>query len=176
MTNKKVVLYDLATEMNALDELLKMDGGEITKEREELEKELLETISLKVDAYIGYTSNLEDEILAAEKRVAQLKVFISVRENAITRIKAYALRALENAKVMKFKGQFGEISTRKPTKVLKINDEKNIPINFLITKRETKIDGKGLKSYLISGKKVEGCEIVDGKKSISFKVKALKNK
>ena len=38
------------------------------------------------------------------------------------------------------------------------------------------VDSKALKTYLTSGLKVDGCELVDGKKSVSFKIKSLKSK
>ena len=176
MENKKVVLYDLTLEIRALDDLLKMDEGEITKEFELLEKEVIESLSLKVDSYIGFTSMLEDEIQAAARRIKELNHFVSVRENSIERLKKYALMALEAAKVKKFTGQFGEISTRKPTKVLKINEIKYIPLEFIINKVTSTVDSKALKTYLTSGLNVDGCELVDGKKSVSFKIKSLKSK
>ena len=175
MSEKKVVLYDLCQELKALDELLIMEKGECSEEYEALEKEVIESLSLKVDGYIGYTSSLSDEIVAAKRRITELKTFVSVRENSIERLKGYALSALEASGKDKFVGEFGEISTRKPVKVLEIRpgSENNIPLEFISSNMVTSIDKASLKKYLKSGEKIEGCSLVDGKKSIQFKNKSL---
>ena len=171
---KKVALYDLTEDMKSLEQLMAMDHGEVTPEFEALQKEVTDAISLKVDGYIGFSRMLEDEVEAGKKRIKELTVFVTARENSIARLKEYALMSLTNAGEMSFKGEFGQISRRKPTKVLEILDEKKVPLNFVTFDRITKIDKTAIKKAIVAGEEIDGCHLINGKASVQFKRKSVK--
>jgi hypothetical protein len=169
----KLSLYDLSNEFKALEEILIMDGGEITEISEELEKTLFEMIEKKTDAYIQFNQKLDDEMELAAKHIKRLQEFKKVRENAQERLKQYAIMCLERMGQQKISGDFGTISLRKPSQVLNILDEQKIPDEFASYVRI--VDKTKVKDAIKKGQEVEGASLSDGKKSVMFKTKGMKD-
>ena len=72
----------------------------------------------------------------------------------------------------KIVGEMGQISTRKPAKVIHIEDENLIPEDFASYTRV--IDRSKVKDALKNGEEISGASLIDGKKSIQFKMKGVK--
>lgn len=171
---RKVVLYDLSNEMKSLEQLLQMDGGEMTPEFKALHDEVTQSISLKVDGYLGYIRMLEDDISIADNRIKDLRGFIEVRKNRIQRMKDYALAALDNAGENSFRGELGQISKRKGQPTVEILDESKLPLDFVTFEKTTKIDKQGLKKALQAEGEIPGCKLNEAKYSVQFKRKSVK--
>tara|TARA_R110000868_G_scaffold87034_2_gene243637 strand:+ start:1739 stop:2242 length:504 start_codon:yes stop_codon:yes gene_type:complete len=163
-------LFNIAKEFQALEELLHLDGGEITEAHEELEKYVSDLLVSKTDSYVEFVQKLEAEIEMAADRLRKIQSFKKARENAIERLKNYAHDCLQKMDKQKITGDFGSISIRKPTPVLLIEDEMKIPEEFCHYER--KIDNAKLKAAL-KDESIDGARLIDGKKSVMIKLKGV---
>lgn len=175
MTSPNLSLYGITEELNALQELIALEHGELTPEIEEMTLRVYEMVEKKTDNIVGFHDFLVDEIALADERIKQLTDFKKIRKNAIERLKGFAADAMDNAGTKVFKGSLKQISEKKPTKVLQILDEKKIPVQFLDQKTVITIDKTKLKNAIKNNEiEIEGVSLVDGKRSIQFKNKTLK--
>ena len=172
MNKDDLTLYGITEEMEALEQLLEMDEGEIKEDWERLEGELLKLLNGKVDATCGYVQKLKDMVEAAKAQKKRLDDFIKSKENKIDRLGEYVQFCLEKTGRDKFTGELYEMKVRKPSKVLLIDDEKNIPLEFTESIQTIKIDKASLKKWVQAGNAAEGIRLVDGKKSVMFKLRA----
>ena len=172
---KNLALFGIAQELTALNDLIAQDGGEITPEIEALQKEVFDIMENKTDNFVGFITMMESEIVAADSRIDALKAFKTSRKNAIERSKLYAADCLRTADKTSFRGPMSEIKMRKPTKVLNIIDEDKVPIKFLeMIPATTKVKNADLLKAVKNGEISESIAVVvDGKVSVSFKLKTV---
>lgn len=164
-------LWNIGTEFNALNEMLEGDQGEITESHEQLEKEVMNLLSSKIDGCVAFVDMNKDLIKLAKEKKKELDAFIKTKTNAIETFEKYAIQCLQNTDSKALVGSLNEIKLRKPSKVLElISEEKNlIPVEFIEEVTTIKIDKSGLKKALKAGEiKEEGFRIVDGKQSVTF--------
>jgi hypothetical protein len=165
-------LYGLSDELEKLDEILEATGGEISADYEEKEKLLIDLLTRKVDGCCGYVQRLEDLIEAAQAQKKRLDDFIRAKQNRINNFETYIKLCLTKTGRESFAGELYEIKTRKPTKVLSILDESQVPLEFTETTTTTTIDKTALKKAVQSGRLVsESIILVDGKTGVSFNLK-----
>lgn len=67
--NKKLSLYNIGEEVEALDRLTQELGGEVTPELEDLQKECAEMIASKTDSFVAFSEMLQDDIALAKDRI-----------------------------------------------------------------------------------------------------------
>lgn len=169
-----ITLYNIADEALALEDLLIAEGGEISEDSEELELYLSNLMANKTDSIYHVLSKLEDEAELADKHMKRLAVYKKARTNAINRLKEYSILCLEKMNRVGVAGDMAEVKMRKPVKVLNVLDENKIPSEFLTVETVVTIDKKALLSALKDGLACDGANIIDGAKSIQFKLKKVK--
>jgi hypothetical protein len=165
-------LYQITTEFNALEEMLLLDGGEISPDYELLEKEIENLLISKTDNFVSFVQKLEDEIELSQKHIKRIQEFKKVRETAIETLRKYATSCMDKIGKPKIGGTFGEISICKPVQVLLIESEDKVPVQF--TRVKVEVDKTKIKEALKNGEQIEGCSLVDGKRLASFKMKSIK--
>jgi hypothetical protein len=163
-------LFNITKEFQALEEMMAIDGGEITTAHEALEKYVSDLLVSKTDNYVEFVQKLEAEIDMAANRIKTIQAYKKSRENAIERLKDYAHSCLQAMDKQKVTGEMGSISIRKPSKALLIEDELKVPEEFCHYER--KIDNAKLKAAL-KDEEIEGARLVDGKRSIMIKLKGV---
>lgn len=165
-------LYDIAQELQALEEILMENGGEVSPEFEALSEQLGLIVKTKTDSLVWLTKKLEDEIDMADRHIERIKQYKQVRKNAIESLRKTVTMFMDSINETKIKGDLGEISIRKPVKSLSIESENLIPAEF--KKVVTVVDNAKVKDALKSGLEVPGARLVDGKRLASFKMKSVK--
>ena len=165
-TKNDLSLYAITEEMSAFEEILEMDQGEFNEESESLLASITDSLTLKTDSVVGYINREEDLVLIAKNRIKELRDFISSKENKIDRFKDYTKTCLERTGMTEFKGVLNTIKLRKPSKVVQIQDEKEIPPQYFKSETVTTIDKKQLKSDLKEGQIIDGVALIDGKTSL----------
>lgn len=165
-------LYDISTEFTALEELLMMDGGEITESHQELETMILALLLSKADNMVNFIQKLEDESDLADAHIKRIQLYKKARVNAIERLKDYVKVSMDKMQKDKVEGAMGSISIRKPVKVVDILNEDLIPAEF--TKVKVDLDKTKIAKALKDGQEIEGARLIDGKRSVQFKLKAVK--
>ena len=170
---KKLSLYNLTSEIDALAQLIEMDEGEITEDHQALMDYADALITEKTDQIVNFFNHLKDEVSAAKARRDELTEFIRARENAIKRLSGYVLGCMDKLQTNNFRGDLYEIKERKPSKALRIEDENAVPNEYVTVETTVKVDKMKLKNAVKNGLEVKGISLVDGARSISFKTKSL---
>lgn len=165
-------LYDISTEFTALEELLMMDGGEITEAHQELETMVSALLLAKADNMVNFIQKLEDEMDLADAHIKRIQLYKKARANAIESLKGYVKVSLDKMNKDEVEGVMGSISIRKAPKVVDITNEDLIPPQFIRTK--TEVSKTDLAKALKAGEEIEGARLIDGKRSVQFKLKAVK--
>lgn len=171
----KLSLYEISQEFAALEELTELEGGEITPELEELQERCASLIKNKTDGFVSYIEMLKDEMALADLRAKKAMEFKKVRSNAIDRLSQFAIDSLKNANVKDFTGSVASIKLVKPTKVLSIENENTIPVQFLkTTPAVITVDKMALKKAIKNGDyEGDAARLVDGKQNVKFSLKSL---
>jgi hypothetical protein len=165
-------LYDITTEFSALEEMLALDGGELTESHAELEALVSEFLVNKTDNMVSFIQKLEDEMEIAAAHIKRIQAYKKVRENAIESLKDYTKTCLNKLDKKKVQGVMGEISLRAPVKVVDILNENEIAPEF--TRIKVELDKTKIAKALKDGEEVKGARLIDGKQSVTFKMKSVK--
>ena len=171
---QKLNLYDISTEIEALSILMVDELGEITEASEELESYIENLLSSKTDGCAEYIRKLDDKVLNAKSRIDDLKKIAITTEKIKSNFINYIHLCMTKADKTEISGDLHTIRKRKPAKVLVIEDDKNIPLDFVETitipeTTEIKINKVELKKHL-KDNKIEGVYLKDSdKKSIIIK-------
>lgn len=166
--NPALSLYGITEEIQKLEVMLIDEQGEITEESENLTARVNELLSNKTDGCVGFVDQQKDLITAAKSRIAHLRDFISVRENSLTRFNEYVKTCLEQSGRDSFQGKLYQVKLRKPSKVLVIEDDGNVPPEFVTIETITKINKTDLKKAIKAGTEIKGVTLADGKVSVMF--------
>lgn len=171
---KNLNLYEISTEFEALTELLEAEQGEVTESYAELEQQVQALLLDKTDGLVSYVQKLQDDIEVAKAHIKRIQEWKKVRENTIERLKSYTAECMTKIDKKKVQGTLGEVAVRKPVKQVQVDDERLIPAEYL--KVVTTVDKVKLGKALKDGEEIEGARLMDGKKSVQFKMKSLSTK
>ena len=172
---EELQLYNIASEIYELENEIMQCGGEIGEREEGLIEELSQILEGKVDEFVQFIQEMDDQIEIGKKRLEEIKRFIKVRENTRDRVKAYAMEAMKKLDKKAISGSIYEVKARKPPKVLEILNENDVPLEYLDTQTVVKIDKKALLAAVKAGKVDHpSIGLVDGKQSLMFKTKSIK--
>lgn len=165
----KISLYEITQEFDALDELLALEEGEYTNEIESLESQIGSLLSSKTDACVEYRQSRKDLVELAKNRKKQLDEFIKIETSKIERFENNIMFCMEKMDVKKIEGQLHKITIRKPSKKVIITDEDKIPSEYVDVEVVRKIKKTEISKALKADEKIEGAELVEGKKSLLIK-------
>lgn len=167
-------LYEIATELDQVMELLSYDG-EITPEIESMLATLEIALIEKTDSCVFVAQKLEDNIEVAKKRKKEIDDFIKRQEKAQERLESYIMGIMDKMGKDSIEGLLHKITARKPSKVVDVFDESIIPPEFKTVEVVAKIDKMGIKEKLKNNETVMGARLLDGKRSLQFKFKGARN-
>ena len=150
-------LYELADEFkDALENLTDLDDQAVIDTLESLEGEF-KLKSTNVAKYIKNLENILDGMKEAESNMRQRRVSL---EKKIHHMREYLRNNLEKSGIKQIDAPDISISMQKnPYKVV-INNENEIPEDFIYTKETKTVNKEKIKEALKDGKEVPGCELV----------------
>tara|TARA_B100000427_G_scaffold163328_1_gene135753 strand:+ start:300 stop:791 length:492 start_codon:yes stop_codon:yes gene_type:complete len=150
-------LYELADEFkDALENLTDLDDQAVIDTLESLEGEF-KLKSTNVAKYIKNLENILDGMKEAESNMRQRRVSL---EKKIHHMREYLRNNLEKSGIKQIDAPDISISMQKnPYKVV-INNENEIPEDFIDTKETKTVNKEKIKEALKDGKEVPGCELV----------------
>lgn len=172
---KKPTLFEITQEIEALDELLIQDHGEVTDELEALTLFISDLLTHKTDNCVEFVKTIESEIMAAKERIKELKNFVDSRTAQIEKFSDYIKMCMDKSGKKKFVGTFFSIKVRKPVKSVHIENEELISDDFKEEITTTKILKADIKKVLSRGELVSGASLVSGKESVTFGMKSKKD-
>ena len=137
------------------------------------QKQILETITgelkNKADSVAAYARKLKTDINNAKEELDRIKKILEQRKNKAERFNDYIVTCMDVMQESSIEGDTSKIVLRKPSKVVTITDEKQIPAQYLIEQTTVKIDKLSIKEMLKNGHEVQGATLEDGKRSVTFK-------
>ena len=161
-------LYELTKELKECEQLLM--AGELT---EEMLADTLNALSSEFKSKavnVGlFIKSVEQMSEACKNEQARLKERQQSFDKKVEQMKLYLLENLIAIGETKITDPLITISTRKPTKVVVIDSEENIPSLYLKSKTVTSVDKREIEKALKDGEEVSGAHLEDGKQSITIK-------
>lgn len=169
---QKITLYKIAEEVENLCNSLIESEGEITQDQEYLSSTLELMIKDKTDDCFAWIQSQQDTIDACKKRIEELSIYKSRLEKSLDKFDSYILMCMDKLKTDSIQGGLCSFKIRKPSKIVKIDNENKIPAEFVTVEVITKIDKNKIKSAIKNGSEVEGASLIDGNRGLIKKVGA----
>jgi hypothetical protein len=166
-------LYAITSELQSLlDEVTELQG-ELTPDLEVRMENVNHAITMKTDNVVQWVQSQEDLISLVDMKVKELADFKKGILAKLDRFDGYVDACLNRMNTNKIQGELYQISKRKPTKVVIIHDEKEIPMDFIkIPEPEPTIMKTEIAKALKSGQSVPGASLEDSKNvSITYTLK-----
>lgn len=159
-------LYELASEIHAINEELEANGGELLPLMEERLSALTLGVEQKAEAICALVLNDEDDLTiiegqmkAAKQRYEEIQAKYRSIENKITRLKAYLKGCLEAAGIKELKGSthpFRVWIQKNGGKLpVEITNEASVPARFIdIIPATTEINKDRIREAKLAGEDV----------------------
>jgi len=164
-------LWEIADEINLLEEEIINSGGELTEAQESVFLKMQDLLKTKSQSCIDYMDHTKTMIDIAKKKKKEIDDYIKASQNRLESFNQYIINCMDRMGVAKIETDFLEMKVRKPTKVVHIYNEQAIPPEFSVIEQTIKINKNDLKKALKDGD-IEGCELRDSpNKSLQIKMK-----
>lgn len=157
-------LYELGQDVKELEGLLdrleEAGDDEATEEVKEIKATVEKLIQSKSEGLIAVVRANEmmiENIEAERKRLADLKVR---KQGRIDSIKKYALECMQAMKVKKIETHLGNMTVRKGTGKVVVDDPTKIPEEYRVTKVEVKEDKTAIKKAIKDGQEIPGAHLL----------------
>lgn len=157
-------LYELGQDIKELESLLdrleEAGDSEATGEVKEIKTTVQKLIQAKSEGLIAVVRANEmmiENIEAERKRLADLKIRKQAR---IDSIKKYALECMQAMEVKKIETHLGNMTVRKGTGKVVVDDFTKIPNEYKITKTEVKEDRTAIKKAIKEGLEIQGARLL----------------
>jgi len=171
-TNKTALsLWGISEELKALDDLLMLDQGEISDELEQLQNEAQLLLEQKVDGCVGFFDYEKNNIAVAKEKIAELRDFIKHKENKIKNFEIFVKACMDKTGKAIFQGEFKQIKLRKPSDIVVIENEDEVPMEFQVVETTVKIKKAEIKKALKNGDDIPGATLQKGNASLLMGLK-----
>lgn len=169
--SKELTLYSITSELKQIEIMLQESGGEITEDLEEALNYISDNLTTKTDNMVGFVRSQEDFVGLIDSRIDELKDLKTKTQKGLQKLNDYILGCMDNLGEVKIEGQFNSMSIRKPTQVVDIYDEDELPLEYLKKKvvETMTIDKVQIKKDIKSGKEIPGAKLVSGNRKVTFK-------
>lgn len=147
-------LYELSQDLVTLRDLEDVEASEIIAI---IQSEIIN----KGKGVIQVIRNLESDVDAIKAEIDRLNKIKRIRENNIKRLREYTKSCMEQMEIKKLETPIGNITLRKGTSSLKIDDESKLPDKYIEVIQTYKVDKDLLKSDLKSGLDIEGAYMTE---------------
>jgi uncharacterized protein YPO0396 len=161
-SSKNVTLYQLTSDLVALDELLQRVTEGEEEAAEELNKEVLQLVQNKTDSIVYFDEYMEDTLDIIEKRIKDLRQLKQTIENKKESFGKYVLHCMGNLGTSELRGQIKKIKVMPPSKSVEIENIDLIPAEFLKVKKEILPMKVEIAKAIKSGQEVAGAKLVEG--------------
>ena len=157
-------LYELGQDVKELEGLLdrleEAGDDEATEEVKEIKATVEKLIKSKSEGLIAVVRANEmmiENIEAERKRLADLK---TKKQARIDSIKKYALECMQAMEVKKIETHLGNMTVRKGTGKVIVDDLTKIPEEYRVTKIEVREDRTAIKKAIKDGQEIPGAHLL----------------
>jgi hypothetical protein len=173
---EKISLYSGAEEVQQIEALLEHSQVDLSspEQVESLAKrsnDLMVLLQEKTDSVSKFQRHLDNEIKECEYVIKEYTAHKKRLERKQDDFEKYILRCMDMLGVKKIIGKIYTISYRQPTKIVSVVDQNKLDMEFLRTTTPepvTEVDKRAIKYAIESGRTIDGVELIDGKRSLSF--------
>lgn len=165
-------LYHLHAQFSELEKIFAENGGEITEQVEEVERAIEKMLFEKTDALGQFFQKMNDEIELADKHIERINEYKAMRKKTAEHLKRNVIGIMDRLGQKQSAGDLYQFSIRKPSKVVVINSENDIPAEFTTVK--VAVDKTKLAKALKSGEEIPGAGLADGALGLIFKMKSAR--
>ena len=147
-------LYELSQDLVALRDLEDIEASEIVAI---IQSEIVN----KGKGVIQVIRSLDSDVDAIKAEIDRLNKIKRIKENNIKRLREYTKSCMERMEIKKLETPIGNITIRKGTSTLKINDESKLPDKYIEVIQTYKVNKDLLKSDIKSGLDIEGAYMTE---------------
>lgn len=163
-------LYQITESLKGIETALIENEGEITQEIETALEVLSSELQLKTDGVTEYIKSLEATQALAKQRAKEFKDLENKIKSKLEKFNEYVVLCMDKLQVTELKGEYSKVSIRKPSQVVEIVDEKELPVEFIKVEKVYKIDKAGIKDALKRNEDVNGARLAFGARKATFKI------
>lgn len=147
-------LYELSADLVALRDLEEVEASEIIAI-------VQNEIANKGKGIIQVVRSIEADVDAVKNEIDRLTKIKRAKENHIKRLREYTKSCMEQMNMKKLETPVGNITVRKGTSTLKIDDETKLPSKYLEIVQTYKVDKDLLKVDLKAGIEIDGAYMTE---------------
>lgn len=125
-------LFQLTSDMAAIEEALWENGGELTPELEEIMTETSASLVAKTDGYGALVRKFDSAVSAIDAEIKRLQALKKTAANATDRLKAHLLFSMQANGINKLEGSLTKISLRRSERLITDDESILAPYNFTI--------------------------------------------
>lgn len=164
-------LYEITTELLALEAALEAAEGEVTAEQETLHAFLLDAREDKIDAYVSMIRNTEARAEARKAEAKRIADLAKTDEAKADRLKASLKAHFEATGTTKMNTKRFALSLAKNggKQAIVVTDEAALPAHFLKQIITTKPDQDALRDALAQGEQIPGVHLAERGTSLRIK-------
>jgi hypothetical protein len=166
-------LYSISEEFSVLMESVVESGGEIEEDTEKSLASVQLALNEKADNVVQWVNSKEDLISLADAKIKQLSDFKKSVNSKLEKFDRYVDNCLRAMSTNKIDGSLYSIKRRKPSMVVVIHDETEIPMDFIkIPEPVPSIMRAEIGKALKAGTNVPGASLEESKTiSITYSTK-----
>lgn len=155
-------LYNIAEELQKILDDLADQGGEFEGNQEAALLTATGLLSEKTDSCVGWYQSQEDLISLITHRINELNGMKKKIQTRLENFEGYVVHVLGLLKKDKLEGELYSVKRRKPTKVVIIDDETQIPMDYInIPQPKPTIMNSEIAKDLKAGKEIPGARLAD---------------
>lgn len=144
-------LYQLASELEAINDELRLSEGELTPELEQRLDGCGLALKSKVEGIVKWTIDLEGREKAIEAEIERLQKMKSTVSNLHDRLREYVHASMLRAEIQKIELPTMTISVQKNPPSLELVDVEAVPAKYVTIKTEKVIDRRSMLADLKAG-------------------------
>jgi hypothetical protein len=164
-------LFNISAEIEEILGRITEAGGELTPEVESDLAAVSSALIQKADQCVAWRDKMLMLHAHAMAKIEEIENFAKQVNNKIEKFDEYVSACLERLPDQKIQGEFISIKFRKPPLAVDVFDESQLPIDFIkLPEPKPQIMKAEIAKALKSGEQVPGARLVDGKKSLIYKV------
>lgn len=147
-------LYELSADLVVLRDLEEVEASEIIAI-------VQNEIANKGKGIIQVVRSIEADVDAVKNEIDRLTKIKRAKENHIKRLREYIKSCMEQMNMKKIETPVGNITVRKGTSTLRINDETKLPDKYLEIVQTYKVNKDLLKADLKAGIEIDGAYMTE---------------
>jgi len=164
-----ISLFEIANSIKLFEEKLAMNGGEISEQDDVLLEQIKTDLQTKTTNVKAWLYKLEGDIETLQSIASKYNEEAERITSKLEKFQSYIIDCMDLMDAVEI-GDVDKIKIRKPSQVLEIINEDDLPIEFFESKTvtTTKILKDEIKKALKEGKNIPGAKLSLGKRSLIY--------